>query len=124
MTFIDLKKFAASFKFAIKGIVLAIRREQSFRVHLIATIIVIIAMLYFKVTGFEALAILIVISMVLVLELTNTIFERIIDVLKPRLHPYVESIKDMMAATVLIASLGALAVGLIIFIPKIVEIFF
>jgi diacylglycerol kinase len=54
---------------------------------------------------------------VLVLESLNTIFEHLSDILKPRLHDYVRIIKDIMAATVLITSLGALVVGIIIFWP-------
>jgi diacylglycerol kinase len=58
---------------------------------------------------------------VLVLEIINSIFERIVDVYKPRLNPYVRDIKDMMAAAVLIASLGAAIIGLMIFIPYLMD---
>jgi diacylglycerol kinase len=58
---------------------------------------------------------------VLVLELMNSIFERMVDILKPRIHHYVEDIKDIMAGTVLVASLGSALIGLLIFWPYIVR---
>ena len=60
---------------------------------------------------------------VLVMELFNTILERVVDILKPRVHPYAQLIKDIMAATVLIASIGAIVVGITIFYPYIKELF-
>ena len=53
----------------------------------------------------------------------NSIFERIIDILRPRFHPEAKIIKDMMAAIVLIASISSVVIGLSIFLPKIFELF-
>jgi diacylglycerol kinase len=89
----------------------------------VAGLIVLILALYFNVKVWEAVALLLVIMLVLVLELINSIFERIVDVLKPRMHPYVEVVKDIMSATVLIASLGAIIVGILIFYPYLAKIF-
>jgi len=61
---------------------------------------------------------------VLIMELINTVFERVVDILKPRIHPYARVIKDLMAATVLITSIVAVIVGVIIFYPYIQERFF
>ena len=76
-------------------------------------------MVYFQVKVWEAVALIIVMGMVLILELVNTIFEKIVDILKPRIHHYVEVIKDIMATAVLMASVGAAIVGIIIFYPYI-----
>ena len=54
---------------------------------------------------------------VLVLELLNSSIERLVDVVKPRLHEYAGDIKDIMAAAVLLASLAAAAIGIVIFWP-------
>ena len=119
MPLINLKKLAKSFHYAFKGFWYVFRNEQSFRLHLIASFIVIILMVYFSVKLWEAIILFVVITMVLVLELINTIFEKMIDILKPRIHYYAEMIKDIMAAAVLIASLGALIIGVLIFGPYI-----
>jgi len=60
---------------------------------------------------------------VLITELTNTVLERVVDILKPRIHPYARLIKDIMAAVVLISCFVAIAVGIIIFWPYIKELF-
>jgi diacylglycerol kinase len=65
----------------------------------------------------ERLVLLLVTGLILVLELLNTTVERLVDLVKPRLSTYVRDVKDMMAATVLVASLFALIVGSIILFP-------
>jgi len=114
---IDLNRLGKSFQYAFKGLWYVAKSEQSFRLHLLASFIVIVLMIYFSVKLWEAIILFLVITLVLVLELINTIFEKMIDVLRPRIHYYVEVIKDVMAATVLIASIGALIVGILILGP-------
>jgi diacylglycerol kinase len=53
----------------------------------------------------------------------NIAIERLVDIMKPRIHHYAGVVKDATAAAVLVASLGALVVGLVIFIPYILEAF-
>lgn len=106
-----------SFHYALKGLGLVFREEQNFRIQIIAALAVFILMFVLETKNWEKVALILVISFVLVLELINSIFERVVDMLKPRVHFYVEAVKDLMAAAVLIASLAALVVGLIIFIP-------
>jgi diacylglycerol kinase len=60
---------------------------------------------------------------ILVVELVNTVVERVVDILKPRVHPYVKLIKDMMAAVVLISAVFASAIGIIIFYPYLRDLF-
>jgi len=76
--------------------------------------------LYFNVKVWEGVALMLVVIIVLVLELINSVFERVIDILKPRMHPYVETIKDIMAAVVLISSIGAVLIGVLILGPYVV----
>jgi diacylglycerol kinase len=57
------------------------------------------------------------IVLVLSLELANTAAERIMDILKPRVHPYARVVKDAMAGAVLIASVGAVFIGICILLP-------
>lgn len=95
-----------------------LKEEQSFRIQVIAAVVIFILMLVLKIRNWEKIALILVISFVLVLELINSIFERVVDMMKPRVHYYVEAVKDIMAAAVFLASLAALAVGLIIFLPR------
>jgi len=74
-------------------------------------------MVLFRVKQWEAIALIFVICAVLFTEILNTVLERMVDILQPRLHHYSEIIKDMMAAAVFLTSSGALLVGIIIFYP-------
>lgn len=116
---LQIRKLLRSFYYAWRGVVLVFKEEQNFRIQLIVALAIAVLMFVLPVKNWEKVALLLVMAFVLVLELINSIMERIVDMLKPRLHIYVESIKDIMAAAVLISSLVALAVGLIIFIPYI-----
>ncbi|MFH1030759.1 MAG: diacylglycerol kinase family protein [bacterium] len=114
---ISTKKFKRSLRYAGKGIVLVFKTEQNFRLQSLALLLVTIASFYFKIKTWEAVAVILASVIVLVLELINATFERMIDVVIPRMSDYVKDIKDIMAATVLIASVAALIIGILIFLP-------
>ena len=116
MTIFNLKKFARSFSHAIRGF-RCVLKEQNFRIQILFSIAVIFLILFFGLKIWEATALVMMIVLVLVLEIINSIFERIMDILEPRIHPYAKTIKDMMAAAVLIASVGAALMGVVIFWP-------
>ncbi len=120
---LNFKKLFHSFTFALKGIAYVFRQEQNFRIQLGVAVMVIILMFIFQVQIWQAVILILLIALVLVLELINTIFEKIVDLLKPRLHIYVEVIKDMMSAAVLVAALAAAIIGLLIFVPYLVDLF-
>ncbi len=119
-----IKQFSHSVRHAFRGLVYAFRYEKNFQNEIFIAILVIIAMIYFDLSRAEMVALIFMIMTVLIMELINTIFERVVDILKPRIHPYAKLIKDLMAATVLISSMVALVVGIIIFYPYIMERFF
>jgi diacylglycerol kinase len=94
-----------------------LRNEQNFQLEVLFGFFVMILMFIFDIRGMEKVALFLVIFLVLVMEIINTIFERVVDILKPRVHPYAQLIKDIMAAAVLIASIGAIIIGTIVFYP-------
>lgn len=114
---LKLRTLINSFKYAWKGLSYAARHEQNFRLQLLASVFIIFATFFFGIRALEAVAIILMALIVLILELLNTVVEKFIDLLQPRLHHYSEIIKDMMAAAVLLAAIGAIAVGSIIFYP-------
>jgi diacylglycerol kinase len=120
---INLKKIFRSFIFAWRGLRYTFKNEHNFRVQLLIGICVIIAMILLNIDNWQKIVLLMLITLVLVLELINTIFEKIVDILKPRIHFYIEIIKDIMAGAVLIASIGASIIALLIFIPYLVALF-
>lgn len=108
-------QFARSMKYAIKGFAEVFKEEQSFRIQVFASLAVFCLALYFRVKIWEAIILVMIVTAVLVLEILNSILERIVDALKPRIHPYVKAIKDMLASAVLLSSVAALIIGVLIF---------
>ena len=117
------KRLPIGFRYAIAGIIYAIKNERNFRIHLLATVVVIMFSLICHLELFEWIAIIFVIGFVLVSELFNTAVELIIDYIKPEIHPVAKAIKDLAAGAVLITSIVAVIIGLIIFLPYIINLF-
>lgn len=116
-----INQFGKSLKYALRGLGYALSHEKNFQNQIAVSVLVIVAMLYLQVTRSEAVVLFLVILGVLVMELLNTVMERVVDILKPKVHPYARLIKDLMAASVLISSIFALVIGFIIFIPYILS---
>lgn len=114
-----IRALIKSFTYAWRGFTYAYRHEQNFRIQLVIALLVIILMALIPVEQWEAVALIFVIVAVLALELLNTIVEKFLDLLKPRLHEYSKMIKDMMAAVVFLSAIGSAVVGIIIFYPYI-----
>ena len=109
------KNFLNSVKAALNGLREALISERNFIIMLVIAVLVVVAMFYSPTTRLEKIALLFAIFSVLVLELINSTIERIMNVVIPEYDHRVKIIKDLMAATVLLASLGAALVGAFIF---------
>jgi diacylglycerol kinase len=107
-----------SFKYAFAGLGQFVLREHNARIHLVATIAVIILSYACHLTRTEAAIITIVTGMVWVAELLNTSIEHLANLVTREPHPAIKIIKDLAAGAVLIAAITAVIVALFIFIPK------
>lgn len=112
-----MKRLFRSFSHALKGILFTLKGERNFQMELTAAGAVLLLMLWLPLSHTENLILILAITLVLVLELINTAIERIMDILKPRVHPYARVVKDVMAGAVFVASFGALLLGIMIFLP-------
>jgi diacylglycerol kinase (ATP) len=111
-----------SIGYALEGVATLIRTQHNTWIHLAATIAVISAGLYFGISNNEWLALIFAIALVWCAEALNTAFEFLCDVASPDFHPKVKQAKDVAAAAVLFASLAAVAVGLIVFGPRLLAL--
>jgi undecaprenol kinase len=116
---LSLRKFLKSFRHAWRGLWDVARTEQSFRLQLCTSVLVLVCMMLFPLELWERILLVLLIVSVLVLEILNSILERLVDAVHPRLHPTVREIKDMMAGAVLLASLTAAIVGCVIILPHV-----
>lgn len=117
------KKRSIGFTYAWNGVMKVIKNERNFQIHLIATLLVVVASLYLNLLLVEWAILFLAIGSVLVTEVINTVVEELIDYFKPDLHPTAKKIKDMAAGAVLIAAIHSIIIGLLIFVPKIYELF-
>ncbi|MFH0857790.1 MAG: diacylglycerol kinase family protein [Candidatus Magasanikbacteria bacterium] len=109
--------------YALKGIRYVWKNEMNFRIQSIVGVLVIVLGSYFQLSRTEWLFIVTLIFAVLSCELLNSAFEKIIDIVKPRLHHQVELVKDISAGMVLLVSFCAFIMGVYIFYPYIIELF-
>jgi undecaprenol kinase len=116
---IKIKRLFKSFKYALKGLIKVFKEEQNFRIQSFSGIIVILFGIYFNINSIEWVLLIIMIILVLLMEIANSGVERVVDLLQPRINSYVKEIKDIMAAAVMVSSVGAIIVGIIIFLPYI-----
>lgn len=119
---IRAQRLLKSFTYAWRGLFKAWREEQNLQIHTLAALVVIVAGWSLRVSQTEWLVLILTILLVFLMEIVNSAVERVTDILKPRIHGYVKEIKDIMAAAVMLASLGAFVVGLVIFAPKIMAL--
>lgn len=106
-----------SMSFALSGIGAMLRTQHNARIHLAATIAVVLAALWFQVAREEWVWLVFAMVAVWTAEALNTAFEFLCDVASPEFHPLVKEAKDVAAAAVLIASIGATVVGAVVFVP-------
>lgn len=114
-------KRSIGFSFAFNGLKEVVKSERNFQIHLVITFIVIIIGLFLDISFIEWAIIVLVIALVFMTEVINSAIERIIDYIKPDIHPAAKAIKDIGAGAVLIAVITSVIIGLTIFLPKVFE---
>jgi diacylglycerol kinase len=119
----DRKRFSISerinsFGFAFQGLGTFFRTQHNAWLHLVAALLVVLAGYYFELPSAEWCWIVMAIVLVFITEMFNTAIEFLSDVVSPNIHPQIKKVKDVSAAAVLISSIGAVIIGLIIFLPK------
>ena len=120
---ISPKTLLHSFKYAFSGFIDLLREESNARIHCIVAVLVVIAGFLFRLSTAEWIGIAFAIGLVISAEAFNTAIERLADVVQPEQDSRIRDVKDLAAAAVLLCALAAAAVGLIIFLPKIIALF-
>jgi diacylglycerol kinase (ATP) len=107
------------FYFALKGAFLLLRTEKSIQVQFAVAIAITAAGFYYGITPMEWMMQTLAIGLVMGVEGVNTAVEKLADYIQPRLDPKIGFIKDVSAGAVMFAAITAVAVGLIIYLPRI-----
>lgn len=111
-----------SFKYAIEGIKTAYKQEPNLRIHTAIGFCALVAGYFLKLSSVEWLILILTIFMVITLELINTVLEALVDLHSPEIKNEAKVAKDVSAAVVLVASVFAIIVGVILFLPKFISL--
>ncbi|MBI2483703.1 diacylglycerol kinase [Candidatus Uhrbacteria bacterium] len=113
-----------SIQSAKRGLCIAFSEEQNFRIQTGIAASIVLAALVLRISSVEWAIVLLTIGAVLTAEIFNSVLERVIDAMKPRVSPVVRYMKDLSSAAVLVLALCALLIGLMLFIPRVIPFAF
>ncbi len=115
------RKHTISFKHAFEGMIWAFKSQPNYRIHLFLSFLSLVGSYILKVSYFEFLLILALITFGLVIETINTSIEEATDAIDTKIREDIKISKDVAAAAVLIYAIGATVIALMIFVPKIMK---
>lgn len=104
--------------FAVKGAYKLVTTEHSVMVQFSIMIVMIFAGFYFHISREEWMLQILAFGLVLSIEGLNTAVEKIADFIHPEFHDRIGFIKDIAAGAVLFAAFSAIAIGGLIYVPK------
>lgn len=118
----DKRKFSSSIKNCLEGINFVITNESNFKKEIVIGIIALLLSYILKISIIEFTIILIMIALVLTSEIINTSIEKVVDLYTRDYNNLAKIAKDVSAGSVLVMSIFSLLVGIIIFLPKIINV--
>ena len=104
-------RFIDSVNFAIQGILHATRTQKHMRYHFCAAILLLVAVLFLRISALEFTVLSLSVAFVLFAEMMNTAVEALVDLVSPDYHPLAKVAKDVAAGAVLIAAFGTAVMG-------------
>jgi len=113
--------FLMSFVHAGRGLVFGVRGGRNMQVMLAVAVCALVAGLTLGIDAGQWCAVTIVMGLVLAVELVNTAGEGLVDILCPEHDPRYGRVKDLLAAASLIAAIAAAIVGMVVFLPLVLE---
>lgn len=112
------------FNHAFRGLFNLVKTERNFKIQLLILFFVILLGFFFHITTAEWIFVIFSSIIALSLEALNSSVEKLTDEVSLQQSPKIKWIKDVSAAAVLIAALGAAIVGCIIFLPYISKLLY
>jgi diacylglycerol kinase len=108
-----------SFFHAFHGIWVGVKEERNLRVHFLAAAVVAAAGIWLKLDFASWTALILASGLVLITEFLNTALEHLVDLASEgRYYKSARYAKDTAAAAVLCASITAVIIGCMVFLPR------
>ena len=111
-----------SFGHAFRGLKVLLQTQQNARIHAAATVLVFAAGALLRISPAEWALIALAVVGVWATEALNTSIEFLVDLTSPDLHPLAAKAKDVAAGAVLVAAIGSLVVGVLVFGPYVLKL--
>lgn len=111
----------AAFSYAANGILWFFKLERNAKIHFVCTILVLATGIGLSVNRTEWMFLTVAIISVWVTELINSAIELLCDYVQPERHASIKIVKDLAAGAVLLAAIGSVIIGGVVFLPKIYE---
>ncbi|MGB3088172.1 MAG: diacylglycerol kinase family protein [Phycisphaerae bacterium] len=117
-----------SFRHALAGLVFVLRSQHNAWLHAVATVLAVVLGLVLHWTGVKSpsagewCVLAAAVTVVWVAEAFNTGLEVMADAVTSERQPVVKIAKDVAAGAVLVAAVGATVVGIVLFLPALVEL--
>lgn len=121
---VSMTRLTKSFYHAIEGVWFAFTHDQNLRIHFIVAVVVIILSIYFKVSGFEMGILGVMILLVICAEMINSAIEQMVNLITTEHRKEAKIAKDVSAGMVLLTAVGSIIVGVLIFLPHVIKLFF
>lgn len=116
-------RFRNSIKYSMAGLRYAYKNEQSMTIHVSVTALTIILGLVFEITAIEWIICIFLLGLIMATELINTALEAVVDLCTQDYHPLAKVAKDTASAAVFVFSCFSFIIGLIIFVPYVIDLF-
>lgn len=97
-------------------------REQNLLIHIIATILVTVLGICFRLSVYEWVLVYFMVALVVSSELLNSAIELAVDMFTSEFNSLAMVAKDTAAAAVVVSAFTALGVGIYVFLPKVISL--
>lgn len=114
--------FWRSLNQAWRGLQHTWRTQGHIKFHIVTGISVLCLAWWWKISTLECLILIIAIGAVIGAEVMNTAIETVVDMAQPNFNPLAGMAKDVAAGAVLVTTIQAIAIGIIVFSPRLFHI--
>lgn len=112
-----------AFACAWAGIAYTARTQRNMMIHLFVSVAVVALGIVLSIDAISWALVALCIALVLAAECLNTAVESVVDLVSPGYADLARRAKDCAAGAVLVCAVGAVTVGMIVFVPRIVSMF-
>jgi diacylglycerol kinase len=106
-----------SFRYAVAGLAFVVRNEPNMRIHLAATVLVVLGGWWLRIDASDWRWLILAIGLVLGAEALNTAVEQACNAITRQHNAAIKAAKDVAAGSVLIAAATAALIGASVFAP-------